>query len=149
MDRTDSVSRVLRQKGQEIFSVAPTTSVFDALAVMAERGVGALLVMEDYRLVGVISERDYARKVILQGRSSRDTAVHDIMTEDLVAVTPEQTVDDCMRLMTEHRIRHLPVMQGRDLLGVVSMGDLVKHIISAQRDEIEHLQAYITGSYVS
>jgi len=116
---------------------------------MAEKGVGALLVIEENRLLGVISERDYARKVILQGRSSKETAVEEIMTEDLVAVTPDQTVDDCMKLMTEHRVRHLPILQGRDVLGVVSMGDLVKYVITSQADEIEHLQAYITGGYVS
>jgi len=149
MNHTDPVAAVLRQKGREIFSVLPGTSVYDALALMADKGVGALLVMEGGRLLGVISERDYARKVILQGRSSKDTVVDEIMTAELVEVTPRHTVDDCMKLMTDHRVRHLPVVDERSVTGVVSMGDLVKYVITAQRDEIEHLQAYITGGYVS
>src|SRR3954452_14525150 len=110
MNHTDAVAAVLRQKGREIFSVPPGTSVYDALARMAEKGVGALLIMDGARLRGIISERDYARKVILQGRSSRETTVDEIMTEDLVAVTPRHTVDECMKLMTDYRVRHLPVV---------------------------------------
>src|SRR5688572_29390493 len=112
MNNNDAISRVLRQKGEQIWSVAPDTTVYDALEIMADREVGALLVLEGDRLSGVISERDYARKVILQGRSSRDTAVGDIMTHGVVTVTPSHTVDECMKLMTELRVRHLPVTEG-------------------------------------
>jgi CBS domain-containing protein len=147
MIRSDAVRCVLRQKGREVFSVTPATSVYDALAVMAEKGVGALLVMEEGCLLGLISERDYARKVILQGRSSRETEVREIMSEDLLTVTPEHTIDECMQLMTERRVRHLPVIDRGQVGGIVSMGDLVKYTISAQMQEIKHLHAYITGGY--
>lgn len=149
MNHTDPVAAVLRHKGREIFSVPPGTSVYDALAEMAHKGVGALLIMQGTGLQGIISERDYARKVILQGRSSRETTVDEIMTHDLVAVTPQHTVDECMQLMTEYRVRHLPVVDDGRVAGVISMGDLVKYVITAQRDEIEHLHAYIAGGYVS
>lgn len=147
MNRTDAISSVLNRKGREVFSIPPSTCVYDALEIMADREVGAIIVMEDGRLAGVVSERDYARKVILQGRSSRDTAVSEIMTEDLVTVTPRHTIDECLKLMTDHRVRHLPVMDGGVVAGVVSLGDLVKWIISAQEEEIQHLHAYITGGY--
>lgn len=148
MNRSDAIRSVLRDKGRQVFSVAPDTSVFDALALMADMEVGALLVMRgDGRLCGLISERDYARKVILQGRSSRDTEVADIMSEGVVTVTPSHTVDECMKIMTELRIRHLPVQEGNTVIGVISMGDLVKYVISAQRHEIEALHAYIAGTY--
>lgn len=147
MNKTDPISRVLKQKGGTIWSVAPNTCVYDALELMAEREVGALLVMEGSQLAGVISERDYARKVILQGRSSKDTAVADIMTAEVVTVTPRHTVDECMKLMTELRMRHLPVTDGGRITGVVSLGDLVKYVITAQEAEIQHLQAYIAGAY--
>ena len=147
MNNSDAIGRVLKHKGDEIWSVTPDTTVYDALEKMADREVGALLVMDEGRLVGVISERDYARKVILQGRSSRDTAVSDIMTHGVVTVTPSHTVDECMKLMTELRVRHLPVTEGGRISGVVSLGDLVKYVISAQEEEIQHLQAYIAGAY--
>jgi len=148
MNRSDAVRSVLRSKGGEVFAVPPHTTVYDALATMADRGVGALLVMEGNRLVGIVSERDYARKVILHGRFSRDTEVAAIMNPEVITVTPGHTVDDCMKLMTEARIRHLPVTDGEDqVIGLISMGDLVKHIISAQREEIEALHAYIAGTY--
>ena len=147
MNNNDAISRVLRQKGDEIWSVAPDMTVYDALEIMADREIGALLVLEGGRLAGVISERDYARKVILQGRSSRDTAVGDIMTQGVVTVTPSHTVDECMKLMTELRVRHLPVTEGSQIAGVVSLGDLVKYVITAQQEEIQHLQAYIAGAY--
>jgi CBS domain-containing protein len=147
MNNNDAISRVLRQKGAEIWSVAPDTTVYDALEIMADREVGALLVLEGDRLSGVISERDYARKVILQGRSSRDTAVGDIMTHGVVTVTPSHTVDECMKLMTELRVRHLPVTEGGRIVGIVSLGDLVKYVITAQQEEIQHLHAYIAGAY--
>lgn len=147
MNRTDAISSVLRSKGTTVFSIEPSTSVYDALAMMADHEIGALLVMEGGRLVGVISERDYARKVILQGRSSRDTRVDDIMSSDLVTVTGQATVDDCMKLMTQYRIRHIPVVEGGNVTGVVSLGDLVKWVIGAQEQEIQHLHAYIAGGY--
>jgi CBS domain-containing protein len=148
MNHSDAIRCVLRDKGREVYSVTPDASVLDALALMADREIGALLVMrEDGRLCGLISERDYARKVILQGRSSRDTEVADIMTEGVVTVTPSHTVDECMKLMTELRIRHLPVQEGNTVVGVVSVGDLVKYVISAQLHEIESLHAYIAGTY--
>ena len=148
MNRSDAIRCVLREKGRQVYSVTPDTSVYDALALMAEREIGALLVTrEDGRMCGLISERDYARKVILQGRSSKETEVADIMTEGLVTVTQSHTVDECMKIMTELHIRHLPVMDGNTVVGLISMGDLVKYVITAQREEIEALQAYIAGSY--
>lgn len=149
MNRTDSIRTVLRRKGRDVFSISPQTSVYDALAEMAQKEVGALLVMEDGRLLGLVSERDYARKVILQGRSSRDTQVLEIMSEDLITATPQQSVDDCLLLMTDFRIRHLPVVDGGEVVGIVSTGDLVKWIMGAQTAEIEHLQAYISGGYTN
>jgi CBS domain-containing protein len=147
MNKTDPIANVLRQKGGDIWTVSPETSVFDALELMAEREVGALLVMEGSQLAGVVSERDYARKVILQGRSSRDTKVREIMTAEVITVTPRHTIDECMKLMTELRVRHLPVTEAAGIAGVVSLGDLVKYVISAQENEIQHLQAYIAGAY--
>jgi len=149
MNQMDCISTVLKSKGREVYTTGPSTSVYDALATMAQHGVGALLVMEGGRLLGVVSERDYARKVILQGRSSRDTAVSEIMTPDLITVTPRDTIDHCMKLMTEARIRHLPVLEERDVVGIVSLGDLVKWIIDAQEAEIQHLHAYIAGTYTA
>jgi CBS domain-containing protein len=149
MDHTDTISSVLKSKGREVYTTRPSTSVYDALANMADHHIGALLVVEDERLLGVVSERDYARKVILQGRSSKDTLVSEIMTPDLFTVTPRETVDHCMKLMTEHRIRHLPVLENGQIAGVVSLGDLVKWIITTQEAEIQHLQAYIAGSYTT
>lgn len=149
MNYTDTISTLLKNKGREVYTIGPSTTVFDALAMMADRRVGALLVVEDNRLLGVVSERDYARKVILQGRSSRDTQVSEIMTPDLITVTPKDTVDRCMKLMTAERIRHLPVLEGGQIVGIVSLGDLVKSIIGAQEAEIQHLHAYIAGSYTA
>ena len=147
MTRTDTVASVLKSKGRHVFSVPPSTCVFDALEIMADRQIGALLVMEGPRLIGVVSERDYARKVILQGRSSRETPVWEIMSSDLVTVTQSSTVDSCMKLMTDHRLRHLPVLDGEHVVALISLGDLVKHIISSQEAEIQQLHAYIAGSY--
>lgn len=147
MQNNDAVSSVLKGKGREVYWVAPSTSVYDALQIMAEKEVGALLVMQDGLSVGLVSERDYARKVILQGRLSKDTAVSEIMTSDLVSVTPQDTVDECMRLMTEHRVRHLPVMSNGEVVGMISLGDLVKWIIDSQEAEIRQLHAYIAGGY--
>jgi CBS domain-containing protein len=140
-----TVSMLLRAKGPEVLSIVPDAPVFDALALMAERNVGALLVMEAGRLVGILSERDYARKVILKGKTSRETPVREIMSSHVVSVRPEQTITECMALMTERRIRHLPVLEGDELVGIISIGDVVKAIITEQEFVIEQLQSYITG----
>jgi CBS domain-containing protein len=143
----DPISRILERKGCEIFSVAPTAPVFEAILRMSEECVGALLVLDRGQLVGLISERDYARKVILEGRSSKETLVWEIMTMPVISVGPTATVDDCMQLMTDHRIRHLPVLDGEVVVGVISMGDLVQWIISAHEVMVEQLNNYITGRY--
>lgn len=140
-----TVSRVLQAKGDQIFSVGPDTSVFDALGEMLERDVGALIVMKDGKVVGIFSERDYARKIILAGKASRDTAVSEIMTSRVVCARPDLTLEECLALMTDKRIRHLPVMNGDDLVGVVSIGDLVKGIIDDQRFLISQLESYVSG----
>lgn len=137
--------QLLDAKGSHVVSVAPDTPVFEALRVMADRSIGAVLVMDGERVVGIMSERDYARKVILHGRSSHDTLVRDIMTERVVYARPEQTVADCMALMTDKRIRHLPVIGRERLLGVLSIGDLVKETISEQEFLIRQLENYIHG----
>ncbi|WP_233843727.1 CBS domain-containing protein [Dyella sp. 2HG41-7] len=139
------VKHLLDRKGNDIFAVAPEAPVLDAIKHMAERGVGALLVMRGEQLVGIVSERDYARKVILQGRSSAQTPVSDIMSSPVLSVTPDTDVFDCMRLCTDSRVRHLPVLHGTRVMGVISIGDLVKEVISAQAEQIEQLQRYITS----
>ncbi|WER46068.1 CBS domain-containing protein [Cupriavidus sp. WKF15] len=130
---------------QAIFSIPPTATVYAALQLMAEKGIGAVLVMEHGKIVGILSERDYARKVILMQRSSRDTLVRDIMTSSVIYVSGDQTTNECMALMTKHRMRHLPVMDGEELIGMLSIGDLVKDIISEQQFIIEQLEHYIHG----
>jgi CBS domain-containing protein len=139
------LSQLLTDKGREVHSIAPAASVLDAVRLMAERHIGALMVIEEGALVGVVSERDYARKVVLQGRASTSTAVREIMSAPVFTVTADQTVDDAMRLMTGRRIRHLPVVRGETVLGVVSIGDLVKSVIEDQRHTIEDLRSYIQG----
>lgn len=141
-----TVRELLAKKGSEVWSVSPDATVYDALQVMAARNVGAVLVLEDGDLAGILSERDYARQVILKGKASRDTPVRDIMTTSLVTVSPERTIDDCMALMTERRIRHLPVLQANVLLGVLSIGDVVKAVISEKEFHIEQLESYIASS---
>ena len=140
-----TVTQLLRGKGHEVLSVSPEASVFEALKVMAEKNVGALLVVEGERLVGVFSERDYARKVILKGKASKEIPVREIMTSHILYVRPEQTIEDCMALMTDKRVRHLPVLEEERLAGVISIGDVVKAIIAEQDFMIEQLQNYITG----
>jgi CBS domain-containing protein len=143
----DPITGILGRKGCEVFSVAPTAPVFEAILRMSQARVGALLVLDRGKLAGLISERDYARKVILEGRSSRETFVREIMTTPVISVRPEATVDECMQLMTERRIRHLPVLDGPTVVGVVSMGDLVQWIISAHEVMVEQLNNYIMGRY--
>lgn len=139
------LQRVLDAKGSEVFSIGPDASVFDALEEMAKRDVGALIVMEDGHVVGIFSERDYARKIILAGKSSRETPVRDIMTDRVIYARPDLTLEQCLALMTDKRIRHLPVLRGDDLIGVVSIGDLVKGIIDDQRFLINQLESYVSG----
>lgn len=139
------VSQLLEHKGVEVWSIEPDAMVADALKLMAEKDVGALLVMEDKRIAGIVSERDYARKVLLRNRTSRETPVRDIMSTRVVTARPEQTVEHCMGMMTDRRIRHLPVVDEDTVVGVISIGDLVKAIISEQRETIEQLESYIRG----
>ncbi len=141
----DTVASILETKGSEVVSISPAATVYDALAEMAHNEVGALLVLSEGELVGIISERDYARKVILAGRSSKETLVRDIMTSSPVTVTPAHTVDDCLRIVTENRIRHLPVVEGGAVKGIVSIGDLVKALLSSQAYTIDQLHTYIGG----
>jgi CBS domain-containing protein len=140
-----TVGQLLQVKGTQIFSVAPHDSVLRAIEIMATRYVGALLVMNEGTLLGIISERDYARKVILKNRSSHDTPVSDIMTSPAISVTPEDTVHRCMELMTENRFRHLPVMKAGRVVGMLSIGDLVKAVIQEQTEHIQQLERYIAG----
>ncbi len=147
MKRIDKISLILKHKGGTVWSVTPTASVYQAIEMMAEKQAGALLVISEGKLAGIISERDYTRKVILKGKSSKQTRVKEIMTSPVVCVTPEHTVDECMRVMTRNRIRHLPVVESEKVVGVVSIGDLVHWIIEVQEETIGQLENYITGKY--
>jgi len=147
MNLTDTIGMVLKAKGHKIWSLTPESSVYEAIELMAEKHVGALLVISGAKLEGIISERDYARKVLLKERSSKQTLVKEIMTSPVVVVKPDHTVEDCMRFMTDHRIRHLPVVENHQVLGIVSIGDLVKWVVSAQAETIHELQHYIAGTY--
>ena len=147
MEVTDPIRSLLRFKGNEFYCIGPEAPVYEALELMAGKHVGALPVMRDRELLGIISERDYARKVILKGRASRTTLVEEIMTTRVECASPDDTVDECMRIMTRHRIRHLPVREGNRIIGIVSIGDLVNWIIMAQDATIDHLNNYIAGTY--
>ena len=147
MNVTGTIDAILNQKRGEIWSVAPEAMVYDAIALMAEKNVGALVVVKDGQLVGIVSERDYTRKVMLRGKRSREIAVNEIMTADLTTVVPKESVDHCLKFMTDKRIRHLPVVENGELRGVISIGDLVKHVISVQNAAIEQLESYISGGY--
>jgi CBS domain-containing protein len=148
MKLTDAVEAILKRKGSDrVQSIGPDQSVFEAIQKMADESVGALLVLSQHKLVGIVSERDYARKVILKGLSSKETPVREIMTSPVVFVTRQHTVDECMSIMTNHHLRHLPVMKDDAVVGIVSIGDLVKWIISGQAETIQELQGYISGGY--
>jgi CBS domain-containing protein len=145
MELTGNVGMLMRNKGGRVWSLAPSASVYDAVAMMAEKQVGALLVMEGMKMVGIISERDYARKVILQGRSSKETPVAEIMSSPVITVTPVHSIGECMQIVTEKRIRHLPVVEREQVMGMVSIGDLVNWVVSEQQATIRHLEAFIAG----
>ena len=148
MKLSDAIGQLLESKEQpRVISTEPDQSVFEAIEKMAQHSVGALLVIAEDRLVGILSERDYARKVILKGHSSKETKVSEIMTSPVVFVSPVHTVDECMGIMTKHHFRHLPVLQDNTIVGIVSIGDLVKWIISGQAQTIQELEGYISGAY--
>jgi CBS domain-containing protein len=138
-----SVQQVLEGKRHKLVSIAPDATVLDALKVMADLEIGALVVLEGERLVGIFSERDYARKVVLHGKTSKDTPVREVMTAKVLCVRPEQTMDECMALMTDKRVRHLPVLNSKRVIGVISIGDVVKEVISEQQATIQQLEHYI------
>ncbi|WP_395738236.1 CBS domain-containing protein [Prosthecobacter sp.] len=147
MDIPTAAKTLLEHKGRDIWTITPSATVFQAIQMMSEKNIGALPVVEGTKLVGIISERDYMSKVAIKGKSSKATPVSDIMVRDVVSVGPDQSVSGCLEIITEHRIRHLPVVDGETLLGIVSIGDLVKWTIATQRMTIEQLNAYISGGY--
>jgi CBS domain-containing protein len=141
------VRNILHNKGNVVFSVEPTVMVYRAIEMMCEKNIGGLLIVENGKLVGIFTERDYARKLILKGKSSKDTPIKDLMTSNLVTVTPDTSIDDCMRVMTGRKIRHLPVLDNGNLVGLISIGDVVHYVIEEQKSIIEHLEHYITGHH--
>jgi len=141
------VRNILHNKGNAIFSVDPSTMVYRAIELMCEKNIGGLLIVEDEKLVGIFTERDYARKLILKGKSSKDTPIRELMTSNLVTVSPDTSIDDCMRVMTGRKIRHLPVLENDHLVGIISIGDVVHFVIEEQKSIIEHLEHYITGHH--
>jgi CBS domain-containing protein len=143
----ETVRSMLRHKGSDVFWLSPEATVYEAVAMMADKSVGALLVVSGGKLSGIVSERDYARKVILKGKHSHEMQVKEIMTSPVLTITPEHSVEDCMRVITAHRIRHLPVVEGDALVGMISIGDVVRSIISAQAHTIDQLSSYIEGRY--
>ncbi len=145
MNPNGTISEILAYKGNKVWSIDPEATVFDAVQMMAEKNVGALLVMAGQKLVGIISERDYTRKVVLKGKTSKETAVKEILSGQVISITPQHTVEECLHLMTDHRVRHLPVLEEGGVVGVVSIGDLVNWVISAQSSTIHQLQTYISG----
>ena len=147
MELLDTVESVLSQKNGSIWAIAPDATVYDALVMMAEKEIGSLLVMSGGQLIGILSERDYARKIALMGRSSHETLVREVMTSDPVTVTPSETVSACMALMTDHRRRHLAVLEGDRVIGVLSIGDLVNWIVKSHEKTIQQLHHYIAGAY--
>ena len=142
-----TIAQLLNTKGNQIWSVEPKATIFEALEIMSEKEIGALLVMEDGKLTGIFSERDYARKVILKGKSSKETPVGELMTKKVFYMDPQKTINDCMAMMTAKRIRHVPVIKDNQVMGIVTIGDVVNQIISEQEVTINHLENYITGSH--
>ena len=142
-----TIAQLLNAKGKQIWSVEPKATIFQALEIMSEKGIGALLVMEDGKLTGIFSERDYARKVILKGKSSKETPVGELMTKKVFYIDSQKTINDCMAMMTAKRIRHVPVIEDNQVMGIVTIGDVVNQIISEQEVTINHLENYITGSH--
>ena len=147
MITTTTIDSILKQKAADLWAVTPETTVYDAIRLMAEKNIGAVLVKSDEKLVGVLTERDYTRKVALKGKSSKETLVREIISTPVITATPSHTVEDCMRMMTENRTRHLPVLAGEKVVGVVSIGDLVNWVISAQSVAIKQMENYIAGNY--
>lgn len=145
MNPNGTISEILSHKGAQVWSISPDATVFDAIQLMADKNIGALLVTQADKLLGILTERDYTRKVALKGKSSKQTAVKEILSGQVIHVTPDHTVEDCMRLMTDHRVRHLPVLHSERIVGVISIGDLVNWIITAQMSTINQLQTYISG----
>ncbi len=145
MSDQETIGDILNSKGSNVYSVSPDTSVFAAIQIMADKNVGALLVVEQGRLVGIISERDYTRKVVLKGKTSKQTPVREILSGELATIAPTHTIEDGLRMMTERRVRHLPVLDGHQILGIVSIGDLVNWVISSQNTTIHQLKSYING----
>ena len=143
----NNVKEIIKVKGDEVFTISPNITVFEALKILADKNIGALVVTEQDKVVGIFSERDYARKIILKGKSSIDTTVSELMTTDVLYVTSSDSIDECMNLMSEKHIRHLPVIEDEKLVAVISIGDVVKHIIKHQKFQIRELEKYIKGGY--